>query len=574
MRAQGSSLWLFWLVALLILGAGLGLRDPWPSDEPRFALVAKHMVESGNWWFPHRGSELYSDKPPMLMWWQASLYTLLGNWRLAFLLPSLLAALVTLGCVYDLGRRLWNRQVGLYAAWALLLAVQFVFQSKKAQIDPLVMMFITLGNYGLLRHLLLGPAWRWWAVGWFAAGLGVITKGVGVLALLMLLPAALASLAGWRGVRVHAGNPRFWLGPLCFVLAIALWLVPVAVQALATGLPEYRAYLDDILLRQTAKRYAQSWDHHQPWWYFFGTMASMWLPTLLLLPWALPAWWRRLRRRDPRYLLPLAWWGLLLLFFSIPDGKRDVYLLPALPMVCLALAPLIAGLLRRRDVQALLALVAAVLSVALVAVGALALLGDSALEARLVAQRGIGTGQVRALAWSVLAMGAGGVAGLLWFGWRKAHKAWVLLLGVVWVLYGLLGYPLLNDSSSARGVMARAGQLAGPTAELALVGWKEQNLLMADRVVVDFGFRRDWLRQLDDALHWQQQRPQQRWLLLQQPLMLSCIDREQALFVGTANRRQWWLVPAQAVHRPCRATPADRQQVRQAQGQGLADEES
>lgn len=185
MRGHSSRLWLFWVMALLILGVGLGLRDPWPSDEPRFALVARQMVESGNWWFPHRGSELYSDKPPMLMWWQATLYTLLGNWRLAFLLPSLLAALVTLGCVYDLGRRLWNRRIGLYAAWALLLAVQFVFQSKKAQIDPLVMMFITLANYGLLRHLLLGPAWRWWWLGWFAAGLGVITKGVGVLALLM-----------------------------------------------------------------------------------------------------------------------------------------------------------------------------------------------------------------------------------------------------------------------------------------------------------------------------------------------------------------------------------------------------
>src|SRR5690606_37391776 len=32
--------WLL-LAALVVLGAGLGLRDPWPSDEPRFALVAR-----------------------------------------------------------------------------------------------------------------------------------------------------------------------------------------------------------------------------------------------------------------------------------------------------------------------------------------------------------------------------------------------------------------------------------------------------------------------------------------------------------------------------------------------------
>jgi len=76
--------WLLALMALLVLGAGLGMRDPWPSDEPRFALVAKQMVESGDWLFPHRGTELYSDKPPMLMWSQATLYTLIGDWRVAY----------------------------------------------------------------------------------------------------------------------------------------------------------------------------------------------------------------------------------------------------------------------------------------------------------------------------------------------------------------------------------------------------------------------------------------------------------------------------------------------------------
>ena len=80
--------WLFWLLALLVLGAGFGLRDPWPSDEPRFALVARQMVESGEWLFPHRGHELYPDKPPLFMWLQAATYQLVGSWRVAFLLPT------------------------------------------------------------------------------------------------------------------------------------------------------------------------------------------------------------------------------------------------------------------------------------------------------------------------------------------------------------------------------------------------------------------------------------------------------------------------------------------------------
>src|SRR3546814_8515428 len=108
-----------------------------------------------------------------------------------------------------------------------------------------------------------------------------------------------------------------------------------------------------ILFRQTAKRYAQSWDHPQPTWYHLEVMLTMWLPAMLALPWAIPAWRRRLRRGDARYLLPLAWWALVVLFFSIPSGKRDVYILPALPMACLALGPLLPGIVRRAGAQRL-----------------------------------------------------------------------------------------------------------------------------------------------------------------------------------------------------------------------------
>ena len=43
-----AALWLG-AAAVLVLAAGFGLRDPWPADEPRFVLVAKQMIESGDW---------------------------------------------------------------------------------------------------------------------------------------------------------------------------------------------------------------------------------------------------------------------------------------------------------------------------------------------------------------------------------------------------------------------------------------------------------------------------------------------------------------------------------------------
>ena len=541
--------WLFWIVAALILGAGLGLRDPWPADEPRFALVARQMVESGNWLFPHRGVELYSDKPPLFMWLQAAAYTLVREWRVAFLLPSLLASLGTLWLVVDLGRRLWNRRVGLYAGWALLLALQFTWQAKKAQIDPVVVFWITLANYGLLRHVLQvarqrGPDWTMWMLGWAAAGLGTITKGVGAIALLMLLPAGIASLRGWD-VRVHVRDPRFWLGPLAFVLAACVWLVPMLLAALGNGSAEYRAYVDDILLRQTAKRYGASWDHAQPPWYFLEVMALMWLPAALALPWALPAWWRRLRRRDPRYLLPLAWWVLVIVFFSIPNGKRDMYILPALPMVALALAPLLPGLRRRVAAQrAVLGFVVALS--ALLLVGGLVLwFSEPGFERRLVAERGL-HGEVPALAATLAAIGAFGLAAALWAGQRRAFAALVAGLVALWIGFGLMLAPLLNDSSSARGLMRAVDQRIGADGELALVAWREQHLLMAVRPPVTFGFKLDFAEQMRRGLAWQRQQPATRWLLVQDKALAACIDPTRVEHLGSANRRGWTLVPGAA----------------------------
>lgn len=543
MTRTRRDLWLFWLFALLILATGLGLRDPWPADEPRFALVARQMVETGNWLFPHRGIELYSDKPPLFMWMQAALLWLTGNLRIAFLLPSLLAALGTLWCVVDLGKRLWTPRVGVYAGWAVLLTIQFTWHAKKAQIDPVVVFWITLSCYGLLRHLWKGPDWRMWALGWAAAGLGTITKGVGVIALLMLIPAGIAALRGWPQVRVHARDPKFWLGPLAFIAACGVWLVPMLVAALGHGGAEYRAYVDDILLRQTVTRYANSWIHEHPWWYFIEVALTNWLPTVLLLPWAIPAWRRRLRRRDPRYLLPLAWVLLVFVFFSIPVGKRDMYILPALPMLALALAPLLPGILRKPGAQRLLLAFTAVFSLVALAAGIAMLTGDPAFERKFMDGRDAHVAD--GLAWMFVSAGGFGLGACLWFGRRRAQVALVAMLTMLWLLYSLIGAPLLNDGSSSRGLMRAVGQAIGPTAELGMVGWREQQLLMADRPAANFGFKRDAALQFADAVRWQRQRPQARWLLVEEADGLpACVDKIRARDMGIANGRRFWLMDA------------------------------
>lgn len=542
--------WAFMLFALIYLGLGIGLRDPWPSDEPRFTLAAQQMVESGDWMFPHRGSELYPDKPPMLMWMEAATFEVVRSWRVAFLLPSLLAALLTLALTYDLGRRLWNPKVGLYAAGALLAVFQFVYQCKRAQIDPLEMGWITLANWGLLLHFLRGPNWRAYWLACFAAGLGVITKGVGFLALLMFVPYLWARWRQWSGVTRNAGSVLHWLGGvLAFFAAIALWLVPMLISAKSRGTPEYANYVNNILFHQTADRYSDSWAHAQPFWYFLPIVLFNWFPLSLTYPGAVPRWWRAIRGGEARIMLPLVWGLMLVVFFSIPVGKRDVYVMPVLPMVALALAPYLEEMLGRRWLRVSAFAIAVIAGLVFVGAGLWALRGAPA-AVDLVQRRGLSDGGV-ALWWMVLTIGAAMLASAAWFRPRRGVHALIAGTVALWIVWSLWAYPVLNDSSSSAGIMRRAGELVGADGELALIGWREQNLLMAGRPVREFGFRVPMEKQFQRAVQWQSEAPRQRWIFSLDRAMGDCVDLSRATRVGQANRRDWWLFRADAVKPAC-----------------------
>ena len=235
---------------------------------------------------------------------------------------------------------------------------------------------------------------------------------------------------------------------------------------------------------------------------------------------------------------------LVFVFFSIPSGKRDMYILPALPMLCLALAPLLPGILRKPNAQRLLFAFVALFAMALLGAGLAMLFGEPGFERRFMDGRDAHV--AHGLAAMFVATGAVGIGGLLWCGRRRVQGALVAMLATLWVLFGLVGAPLLNDGSSSRGLMREVGNAIGPGAELGLVGWREQQLLMADRRAADFGFKRDPRLQFNDALAWQRTNPGARWLLVEGEALPACVDRAQARDMGNANRRRWWLLSIRA----------------------------
>jgi 4-amino-4-deoxy-L-arabinose transferase-like glycosyltransferase len=522
-------------LGVLVMGAGLELRDPWPADEPVFTLIARDMLASGNWLIPMVGGDYFQDKPPLLFWLQAAGHWLTGSERVGFLLPSLLAGLGTLLLIYDLGRRLWTREAGLYAALLLLITVQFTLQSRRAQQDALLMFFTVLSAYCLLRQLLLGGGWRWAVAAGVAAGFGVLTKVVGFFSFMVLVPWLYAVCRRWPGVAWLRPWPLWLLPGLACVLVVAAWLLPVWL--LAQQDQGVRAYLHELVFVQTFGRYVDPWHHYQPVWYYLRAMALLWLPLVLLLPWLIPRWRDALRARDARVLLPLGFSLLYVGFFTLSRGKRDVYILSALPMLALSAGFLLPQLLRLRAVQfTLLGFTALICLGCAATFGWFAVLRADA-GARLLVDAGVASFA------PLVVLAAAAMMAMLLFRLRRAHLAVLSVVVALWLVAGLWVMPQMDGKRSARQFIARLEMLARPDRELGLLAYHEHFLLHLTRSSVNFGHRRfrEPEAEFHDAAAWLAAQPE-RQLLVQEGDLDPCFKRAQQQLVGDSSRGNWYLV--------------------------------
>ncbi|WP_115720425.1 ArnT family glycosyltransferase [Gallaecimonas mangrovi] len=528
-----------WLLLILVVFAGIGLRWPWPADEPRFALIAQEMVNTGNWLIPHRVGELYPDKPPIFMWAIAILLWLKVPLKVAFLLPSALAGLGTAWLTVDLAKRLHGEKVATWTLWLLAFSVQFALQARTAQIDMLLVFWVTLGGYGLVRHLLLGPAWGWYFLGFAAAGFGVITKGVGVIALFMLLPLI------WRpDLRAHM-RKRAWLGPLAFIAAIATWGLPMLLFAAHSHNSEAIAYRDNILFNQTANRYVHSLGHRQPFWFYVLEVAPLfWLPMSVIAPFLVKRWWQD--KAKPEILLPVVMVLAIILFFSISPGKRGVYITPALPWLALAIAPYLPSLADKKWLNSIW-LGVAVLLAAVITIAA----GIPKIHQEL------GSGGVWFLAITGIAM----LLALLLARHQPMWQRWAFMMVCFWAGYGFIGGPALNPVRTPIDIMAKVAKRIGPDGQLALLDYKEQFALFADRPVTQFGFHTAMDEQRAAARDWVAQ-GRQYYVLGPKENMHQCFDLKAEGYMGLRHGGRWYLVNSQDLKPNCEpgVTPAPRYQ--------------
>jgi 4-amino-4-deoxy-L-arabinose transferase-like glycosyltransferase len=319
------------------LGA-IGFVGP---DEPRYAWVARDMVETGDWITPHLYGKPWFEKPPLFYWGAALCFKLFGVSEAAARLPSAISALLATLAMAWLAMRLYGAET---ARWLLLLlptTVGMIGFSHAAATDMPFSGMLTIAMVaaavaiGLARNdntpIIPRTPWLALVLFGFFLGLAVLAKG----------PAAIILCGG--AVFFWALFTKRWRN------AFRL-LHPVAIAAFSfTALPWYLLcarrnpdFFRVFLIEHNFKRYlTPEFQHIQPFWYYGPILLAAFFPWIAIFLWSfLPGAVRLLRARSTKESIwfLLCWAGFCFAFFTISRSKLPGYILPALPAIALVLA--------------------------------------------------------------------------------------------------------------------------------------------------------------------------------------------------------------------------------------------
>ncbi len=333
---------------------GLGAFGLLGADEPRYAQVAREMLDRSDWVTPTLQGKPWLEKP-VLYYWQAMLsFRLAGVTGKAARLPAAFDAAMLIAAIYFFLRRFRPGSELDGALIAASCAGVIGFAHAAATDMPLTACFaIALlawyAWYESGRHIYLAACY-------ISLALGTLAKGPVAPALAAVIIFLFAAVKrDWRAI------PRtLWIPGIALYLTVMLpWYI--AVQLRNPGFFRF------FILEHNLARFSQDVYHHrQPFWFYLPVFLLAMMPWTIVLILGLA---ERLRliwaegreafsspeKSWPRFLF--IWMLVPILFFSASHSKLPGYILPAVPAGALLVAEYLAA--RRDDERKLSPLFAA-----------------------------------------------------------------------------------------------------------------------------------------------------------------------------------------------------------------------
>lgn len=329
---RNASLWLLAAAFLAVWLGTLGYRHLVPTDEGRYAEIAREMFVSGDWVTIRYNALKYFEKPPLQMWGTALAYTLfgIGDWQAR--LFTALSGIVGIVFTMLAAARWWGRRTAVISGLVLVSAPLWNVGSHFNSLDMGVAgcMTMALGSLLLAQHPDATRAqqrgWMWAC--WASMALAVLSKGlIGVVLpgfVLVVYTLVARDWALWK--RLHLVT-----GLIIFFAVGAPWFVLISLRN-----PEFAWF---FFVHEHFQRFTSTvHNRNAPLWYFVPLLVAGFLPWLAQLPGAARLTMARAETASNgfRPTLVLGLWAVLIFaFFSISDSKLPGYIFPIIPALAI-----------------------------------------------------------------------------------------------------------------------------------------------------------------------------------------------------------------------------------------------
>jgi len=342
--------WMVVLFAAIIFLSGIisppSLMDDVDASQ---ALIARNMLQSGDWVTARLDGVAFLDKAPLKYWVTAIFFSIFGIHDWVARIPSALSAIALCWVTFRFGRWAFSPKVGFYAGLFLSTCIGLFLFTRIVIPDVILTLSITVSLWAFLRALdgeeKHPRLWAYVMAASLAAGL--LLKSL--IGLVFPVGAAFLFLVFTRRVFDRQTWQRMYpfTGFLIFMAIAAPWHVLATIRnppyfdfTMHAGPGQYHGFfwfyfINEQVLRFLNARYPR--DYNTVPRLYFWLFHLVWL-----FPWSvyLPTLWRfgykPVDRQGRARLLALCWIGFVMVFFTL-STTQEYYSMPIYPAVALLL---------------------------------------------------------------------------------------------------------------------------------------------------------------------------------------------------------------------------------------------
>jgi 4-amino-4-deoxy-L-arabinose transferase-like glycosyltransferase len=343
----GGRLWRQWGVRIRLLSLiasafllyffKLGSFSLYDAAETTYGEFIKQMWLTGDWITFHYNGQIIFDKPPFFYWLANLAIMVFGFNEFAIRFWSAVSGVATVALTYLMAKKFYNEKTGILSALVVMTALQFLVQSRIAEIDILLTLLLNSALFSFYLGYCSNDKKYYW-LSYLAMALALPTKGIiGVILpgftifLFLLFKKELKKL----------GDISLLPGVLIIALIGLPWYV---IELVLHGQKFVDFALGFLFLARFQGVVA---GHPGPWYYYFLAVILGFAPWSHFLPYGLIRSWRQ-RLNGPE-LLMLSFIIPVFIVFSIAKTKLPSYILPLYPFFAIIVGKLWADFLENQN---------------------------------------------------------------------------------------------------------------------------------------------------------------------------------------------------------------------------------